>query len=293
MADRPGPPRLTRAQAVAGASQQSAERGEEYVAVGAVLSAVRQGLLLRGKVEGNSEEYYDVTVVLDAQGVKRVDCTCPYDWGGHCKHIVALLLTWVDAPESFVEQAPIEDLVGGLDAEAARDLLARAAETWPDFDAWLRERLPGRHVGRSRESASEPGTVSRAAWDTKVRKVLSGTRGVGHYSDAPERLAPVLDKAEHLLRGGDAVGALRILLAIAAPLALQYEDYEGEYEVGEFVEWQLVPLIVETLADADLSEDERTAVAAELRSFDAALEDYNQSPYSTALEAVSGGQPTA
>ena len=292
MSDREASPRLTRTQAVAGASQQSIERGEEYAAGGTVLTAVRQGNILRGEVEGSSEEPYDVTVVLGARGVNRAACTCPYDWGGHCKHIVALLLTWVDAPESFVVQDPIEDLVSGLEADAARKLLVGAAETWPDFDAWLRENLPVDREPRPRRTAAvEPSMVSRAAWDTKVRTILSRTSGVGDRSDAPERLEPVVDQAETLLHSGDAVGALRILLAIAAPLALAYEEYEGECEVAEFVEYHLVPLLAEAIAAADLPEDERGAIATELRSFDAALADYGQAPFGPALKALGVAPP--
>jgi len=37
-------------------------------------------------------QLYEVTLTLDDDGeVEDIHCTCPYDWGEHCKHEVAVL----------------------------------------------------------------------------------------------------------------------------------------------------------------------------------------------------------
>lgn len=44
---------------------------------------------MKAKVQGS--QLYEVRLELDEPDFDAV-CTCPYDWGGYCKHIVATLL---------------------------------------------------------------------------------------------------------------------------------------------------------------------------------------------------------
>lgn len=59
----------------------------------------RAGNSLIAEVSGSRT--YSVEIELDAQGL-HAHCTCPYSWGGHCKHIAAVLLKWVESPNAFV-----------------------------------------------------------------------------------------------------------------------------------------------------------------------------------------------
>jgi uncharacterized Zn finger protein len=52
-------------------------------------------------------------VTLGPAAIEKVGCTCPYDWGGICKHIVATLLIWVREPDSFHVLAPVDELLAG------------------------------------------------------------------------------------------------------------------------------------------------------------------------------------
>ena len=78
------------------ASGESFQRGREYFRSGAVTSLTRRGERLLAEVEGSSYEPYRVDVAFDAGGIASAQCTCPYDWGGACKHIVATLLAYVN-----------------------------------------------------------------------------------------------------------------------------------------------------------------------------------------------------
>lgn len=293
MAKRTTPIRLTREQATAGASAQSIARGEDYAASGAVLTAIRQGDILRGQVAGSDLDSYNVMVRLKPRAVVDADCSCPYDWGGHCKHIVALLLRWVEAPETFVEQAPMADLLAQADAAAMRKVLLAASETVAGFDAWLRAHLPAgqtRKAAASGRSAATP--VDRASYEAKVRQLLRNVRGVGYYSDAPERVLPVLGDAEDRLRLGDAGGAVQVLLALTAPLVTDFEAYEGECEVDEFLRYKVVPLLAHALRAADIPEPERSALAAELADWDSAFSrDYGSAILRDALQALGATGP--
>ncbi|MBC8248796.1 MAG: SWIM zinc finger family protein [Anaerolineales bacterium] len=107
------------------ATPQSFERGERYYASGSVLDAERRGNTLVAHIQGSQYEPYRITVTLGSAGIEKTACTCPYDWGGICKHIVATLLTWVREPDSFHTLTPVDELLAGRSKE---DLIALVKE---------------------------------------------------------------------------------------------------------------------------------------------------------------------
>ena len=80
------------------ANTETFRRGKTYARNGAVLAVETERLAdgntcISGRVEGS--RVYRASFVVDPSGRKIVNtsCTCPYDWGGVCKHIVAVGLT--------------------------------------------------------------------------------------------------------------------------------------------------------------------------------------------------------
>jgi uncharacterized Zn finger protein len=114
------------------ATPQSFERGERYYASGSVLDAERRGNTLVAHVQGSQYEPYRVTVTLGSAGIEKTACTCPYDWGGICKHIVATLLTWVREADSFHVLAPVDELLAERSKEdliaLIKEMIAREAD---------------------------------------------------------------------------------------------------------------------------------------------------------------------
>src|SRR5437868_6628493 len=104
-------PRLTEAQVRGLATDKSFARGKDYYLDGAVSETVRQGLELRGECTGSEYEPYEISVTLAARGIADTSCTCPYEYGGICKHTVALLLTYVHQPQAFRSIAPVAEML--------------------------------------------------------------------------------------------------------------------------------------------------------------------------------------
>src|SRR5712691_8406682 len=78
------------------ATEMSYDRGEEYANDGAVRNLVLEGETYRAHVYGT----HRYTVRLwDESGAIGSSCTCPYDWGGVCKHIVAVMLSVLEQQE--------------------------------------------------------------------------------------------------------------------------------------------------------------------------------------------------
>src|SRR5919205_3624973 len=92
------------------ASAESFERGRDYYQQGAVLSLVLRGMVLTAQVEGSDRVPYVVRCTFDANGIAEAVCTCPYDWGGWCKHIVATCLAYIHHPEKVEERPPLDTL---------------------------------------------------------------------------------------------------------------------------------------------------------------------------------------
>ena len=79
------------------ATAESFRRGQDYYRRGAVVSVVRRGDVIQAEVEGSHYEPYRVRLTFDQRGITTATCSCPYDWGGWCKHIVASSLARLHA----------------------------------------------------------------------------------------------------------------------------------------------------------------------------------------------------
>jgi hypothetical protein len=124
-------PRLTEAQVRKLSSAQSFERGNSYYRSEAILEPIRQGMTLRAQCEGSEDEPYEVSATLEQHGVADMSCTCPYDWGGACKHLVALLLTYAHEPQAFRVIPPLEELLAKSNRETLIALIGEMLQREP------------------------------------------------------------------------------------------------------------------------------------------------------------------
>ena len=86
------------------------ERGENYYQDGHVQQVDRFDDLVTATVEGS--RLYDVTIEFDGRS-PDTRCTCPYDGGGDCKHIVAVLLDIAAGPPAD-DSDRVEGVLGCL-----------------------------------------------------------------------------------------------------------------------------------------------------------------------------------
>ena len=114
-------------------SKTSLQRGEDYYEMGAVLSVIKAGSRLFALVEGSRYSPYRLCIRMETDRPKSASCTCPYDWGGYCKHIVAAFLTYTRDPKAVVTIAPLEEFLAPLDADELRELVINLVERDPDL----------------------------------------------------------------------------------------------------------------------------------------------------------------
>jgi uncharacterized Zn finger protein len=115
------------------ATAASFERGLEYYHQENVLSLVQRGSLLQAAVQGSDWKPYQVTIDCTFEAIDSAHCTCPYDYDGWCKHIVATLLTVSRKPRQIEQGAGIEELLALLDEEKLRQLLPELVSEYPEI----------------------------------------------------------------------------------------------------------------------------------------------------------------
>ena len=93
-------PLLTQDQVQERCTAQSFKRGLEYYREGAIGNPVLLDYKLSANCQGTEVYPYRVSVEFMPTGIATAYCSCPYSWDGDCKHIVALLLTYIKTPET-------------------------------------------------------------------------------------------------------------------------------------------------------------------------------------------------
>jgi uncharacterized Zn finger protein len=252
------------------ASAESFARGQRYFDEGAVLEVTRRGNLIAAEVAGSDYDPYRVQVTLADSGIGDTTCSCPYDWGGICKHIVATLLAAIHEPETITEKPPIATLLAGLTAEQLRQILLGVAEMGPEIaDAVEREvaGLRDRPITPTAAAAATPlPAVDLGAVSREIRKDfrLAGKgdnfkRGyydeyAGMEVDPDEILGPHLEKMQELLDGGDVATAVSLISTIIdAYIDGLTELDEWVYEYNEDVLGEAALTLGAALAEALLS----------------------------------------
>jgi uncharacterized Zn finger protein len=112
---------------------ESFARGQAYFHEGAVGVIVRRADTVQAEVAGSLPEPYRVTLIIPGTDEVHARCTCPYDWGGWCKHIVATSLAILHHPESVDERPTLPCLLAPLDRDALEVLLLQLAESDPSL----------------------------------------------------------------------------------------------------------------------------------------------------------------
>lgn len=115
-------------------TEKSFERGVNYYESGMIERVVRRGGRLFAEVWGSEpDDLYAVSVALKGRDFSA-SCSCPYNWGGYCKHIAAVALKFINDADAFEDGGePIEDILARLDAERLRALAIRMIESHPDL----------------------------------------------------------------------------------------------------------------------------------------------------------------
>src|SRR5712691_10678553 len=282
------------------ATPESFARGRSYFDDGAVSDLVRRGDRLTAEVEGSEFMPYQVSIRLHDGGVAEARCSCPYDWGGYCKHIVAVLLKFADEGTRVIERKPLAELLRELDQSRLIELLEKRAESDSELAAWIEAEFattvepasPRNKEAARRRTPVDPEPVREHARNLLARRQRSGRYWDGYRpSGDMEELQRLVEKAVPFLEVGDGSNALRILEPIAEAFVddwLEHSFGSDEHLYELFAD--LGRLMAEAALTSDLSVDERDALAQTLEDWQGRLEEYGvDEGFHVAIRALQTG----
>jgi uncharacterized Zn finger protein len=192
-------------------------RGEDYFYNEMIENAMFHDSTLSATCQGSEFTPYNVSVELTPTRIADAACSCPYDWGGDCKHIVALLLTYVHEREEIHSVEPILTAI----AEKPRAILLRIISELLKREPTL---VPIVKTYADSIAASEFGdtptasasTVVASATTTVYREQIDRLFGDGFLEqhqlhEVIEQLTELVRQAESLAQAGATEFALSIL----------------------------------------------------------------------------------
>ncbi|MCI0390188.1 MAG: SWIM zinc finger family protein [Acidobacteria bacterium] len=284
----------------AGAGEKSFSRGQELYLNGAISNATIQGNTLMGHCEGAQSPFYKVRAELDSGGIRSASCNCDYNFGGYCKHIVALMLTYAHKPELFAVRKDPTELLADLDREQLVALLAKLMRERPELYDTVEAAMALSKTGPSATSKRKTPASRRKKVDVEpyrrhVRGIMHSldrmraSEAYWHVGGLTDELRGVEKTAMEFLDAGDAETALRILLTLLEESydGFNYIDdsdgYLGDYLSG------LGETLAEVILSLDPDEEQREEILKELEKIDRALSDYGVEGLEVAITAAQQG----
>lgn len=214
-------PTLTEATIRARFDPQSWQRGQRYARDGAIFSTRRQGMTIKGECSGSLPQPYRVQVTFDTRGIKEADCSCPVGGGGYCKHTVALLLAWLNEPDSFTAVEDVSTALERRDKPALIALITQMLRQNPELEMLLETPLPG---PRARKMPVTPETYRKQVAAAFRR---GGDDWGAEYGVARD-LHAILAIGDGFAAQGDNASAATVYAAVSAETLDDFNEYQDE-----------------------------------------------------------------
>jgi uncharacterized Zn finger protein len=274
---------------------ESFARGRDYVRHGAVIALERRDDELIAEVEGSEYAPYVITVELLDNNVVSTQCSCHYDWGGACKHVAAVLLKYIAAPDAVVQKPSVTGMLQGLDREALVALLIKRSKDDRGLMVWLEAELAtGQGIDGpmgSQRVAVDPEPIRRQA-----RALLSGRPSPkGRWGDDEavvdeEAFEALIDKAKPFLEAGDGRNALNILEAVTETLVPAWREQADWDETLHAFFPVLGQMIAEAVLMSDLLPEECDDLSMRIDVLQGMLDEYGLEDHlQVAIDALDQG----
>ncbi|MBS3946935.1 MAG: SWIM zinc finger family protein [Dethiobacter sp.] len=179
-----------------------------YYAGRAIREPVCRGAELRGICDGSQDKPYRVKVSLRGNGIREASCTCPR--GGFCKHIVALLLTYVHTPDAFGDIHSLETKLAACKKEDLITLIGNMVQRDTSLLPMV-ERMIVMPAGAHVDVAL-------------LRREMQRALRREDHDDMENDLRDLLQTAENLAQKEDWPGAGTVYQEVLGVLTSVYED---------------------------------------------------------------------
>jgi len=260
-------------------TESSFERGLDYFKQGRVKSMAQYRSTITAKVMGTS--MYKVTIRVG--GRIEAHCTCPYDFGGYCKHIVATAMA-LNKNKSVVNECKlseksIEATLNTATLEGLKKFLREEFESNPSLRTHFTIFFLGEDIN------------VRSVYDYKkeiqsIYNELAGGDDLVEYGVEVD-FSMIHDLAKRYAKANNLIEAVKIYRALSEAIAenMDMVDDSDGYYGSEFD--KAVDGMVECIRKAKLKhEDKRPYIEYFFRKFMENDPDYFRENYDDALRRI-------
>lgn len=270
---------------------QSFDRGQSYYRAGSVHSLVQRGDRLQARVEGSEANDYRVDIGFDQSGITHATCSCPYDYEGWCKHIVATLLTCLHQPEQIEQRPDFAEVLAPLSREQLQTIVQNLADEQPEWmDAVeLQIALLTQPKAKPSQKAPRRTSVDPKPIERQVQRIIDRYSEGWNDEPALDEIRDIIQKADAFLEQGDGHNALIILGAVIRAYVEVWMNLDGSSgESGAFFE-ELDDALTEAILSAELSNQELQQWQEELQTWQEEVDGYGVEGFEMSLTALEQG----
>ncbi|MBI5653025.1 MAG: SWIM zinc finger family protein [Chloroflexi bacterium] len=232
---------------------ESFRRGNIYFRDGMIVHPRRADTTLKAECQGSRGNSYRVLVTLANDQITASECSCPI--GGHCKHVAALLLTWLNQPADFRVIETTDHALARRDKDELIALIKQMLARVPDLESLLELPLP---TGKKSHRLVKP--------EVYRRQVAAAFRGSadewGAETGIARQVDATLDIGSGFLEEGDCANAFAVFDAVAREVLENFGSFHDES--GDLSE--LVARAVDGLGGCLQAENDPTAREPILRA---------------------------
>lgn len=276
-------PHISEAMLALYATPQSIERGRAYYQQGRVTALVWRATTLFAEVEGSEVLPYLVQCTFAQDGAITASCTCPYDRGGWCKHIIAACCSLLLQPEAIEERPPLEDLLADLTREQLHALVLKLAEHNPLLVTTVEHTLDllcpvVRETGAPRSADQK--TIDLAAIRRRIHSSIhsldrmDSSAAYWHVDAVVNEIRRLLDQLWPLIRADRGDDALPALAAITETYLAEWETLDDSGGEASTFFFDLGTAWTEAMLSCELVRQQRLAWADRLAAWQKRLDPY-------------------
>lgn len=203
------------------AAPKSFQRGQQYYHSGAISHTIRRENTIEAHCQGSEYSPYRVSATLSERGIDYTSCTCQYDFGGDCKHVIALLLTYLHQPEKFEERAPLNDALQARSKEDLILLIQQMVNRYPDLQAMVERPTPG-------SQKQVRGKIDTEPFRRELHQAINEWEGYYGDSSAVDVLASLVGSAQQFQTQEDWRSAAAIYCTLLAECVDNSDFFQDE-----------------------------------------------------------------
>ncbi len=213
---------------------------------------------IQAEVSGSSGHSYDVEISATKRGIDAT-CSCQYD-GNPCKHIVAVLLIFMEKRETLLQQAvenkkkisSLKERVQSLPKEQLVKILLSLAEKYPDCQ---------------RDLLIEMGGDPQAAVSVIRKQIHQIFRAFESDNYASGKVVKRLKGILRLIHQSQVEIKVKIYWAISDRILKELNEYGMNDEPLEDLAIETLELLAEVLPKSDTSREEKAGIVRALKKY--------------------------